>query len=76
MMQTSQSATDLMMNTDTSGFGDTGKAHTGRVKKLGRSLMDSFYATHKSQPAIGFGTSPALLLMRRPPRPPGPERTR
>ncbi|GMI46050.1 hypothetical protein TrCOL_g13593 [Triparma columacea] len=72
MMQTSQSATDLMMGTDTSGFGNTGKAHTGRVKKLGRSLMDSFYATHKSQPAIGFGTSTRPPLNETTAEAPGP----
>ncbi len=73
-MQTSNSAAALMMGDTNGTMGTTSpqKAHSGRVKKLGRSLMDSFYATHKSSPHIGFGTSTRPPLLETTAEAPGP----
>jgi hypothetical protein len=71
-MQTSNSATNLMMTDTLPPLGDTGGAHSGKVKKLGRSIMDSFYATHKSAPSIGFGTSTRKPLLESTDEAPGP----
>jgi hypothetical protein len=52
--------------------GKAGEAHSGRVAKLGKSLMDSFYATHVSAPHIGFGTSTRPPLNETTAEAPGP----
>ena len=46
--------------------------HSGKVKKMGRSLMDSFEATHKSAPSIGFGTDTRKPLVEGDGEAPGP----
>jgi hypothetical protein len=78
-MQSSASATDLMMN-DTGGgsmtrsgkLNSSGSSKAKMTHKMGRSLMDSFYATHKSEPAIGFGTSTRPPLLETTAEAPGP----
>ena len=77
-MQNSASANDLLLTNsklpplDGVEKAHSEKAHSGRVAKLGRSLMDSFYASHKSMPAIGFGTASRQGLVDATPDAPGP----
>jgi len=65
-MQASASATNMAMTGGTTG------EHAGKVRKLGRSLMDSFYASHASAPEIGFGTSVRPPLSENTAEAPGP----
>jgi hypothetical protein len=74
-MQASNSATNLVMGADHTGAlppVNPARAHSGKVAKMGRSLMDSFYATHKSAPEIGFGTSTRKPLLESTDEAPGP----
>ena len=48
------------------------KGTGGLTRRFALSIMDSFYATHKSSPSIGFGTSTRPPLNETTAEAPGP----